>query len=254
MSSLTLQGIFKSVTTYLSKNSPAILTGCGIAGIAVTAVAAVNAGMEIKEKLDDAYVENECEDLEPKEVVKTCWKSCVPVVASGAATAACFVGAQTINTRRNIMLASLYSMTANNFSEYRDAVVRKIGEKKEEEVRDEVSRKQIEDNPSESSEVFITDGDTLCYDSWSGRYFRSSIEKIRGAVNTINHDLNSELTIPLNDFYFLLNLPTVKAGDKAGWNIDKPMKVYYSSQIAENNEPCIVINYYTEPMEDYMDI
>lgn len=254
MSNLNLQGIIRGATKYLSKNSSAILTGCGIAGIFVTAATAVSAGIEIKEKLDDAYVENDCEELAPKEIVKTSWKSCMPVVASGAATIACFVGAQTINTRRNIMLASLYSMTANNFSEYRDAVVSKLGEKKDEEVRDEISRKKIEEHSPESSEVLITDGDTLCYDSWSGRYFKSSIEKIRGAVNTINHDLNSELTIPLNDFYFLLNLPTVKAGDKAGWNIDKPMKVYYSSQIAENNEPCIVLNYYTEPMEDFMDI
>ena len=251
MSKLSLHGILNGTTQYLSKNSSSILTGCGIAGIVVTAITAVYATIEASEKINDAE-EVKQEPLTNKEIVKVAWKSYIPVAIAGVSSAACFVGAQTINTRRNMALATLYSMTANNFNDYREAVVKKLGEKKEEEVRDEVSRKQIEENPVESSEVFIGDGDTLCYDSWSGRYFKSSIEKIRGAVNTINHDLNSELTIPLNDFYFLLNLPTVKAGDKAGWNIDKPMKVYFSSQIAENNEPCIVINYYTEPMEDYM--
>lgn len=251
MSKLSLHGILNGTTQYLSKNSSSILTGCGIAGIVVTAITAVYATIEASEKINDAE-EVKQEPLTNKEIAKVAWKSYIPVAVAGVSSAACFVGAQTINTRRNMALATLYSMTANNFNDYREAVVKKLGEKKEEEVRDEVSRKQIEENPVESSEVFIGDGDTLCYDSWSGRYFKSSIEKIRGAVNTINHDLNSELTIPLNDFYFLLNLPTVKAGDKAGWNIDKPMKVYFSSQIAENNEPCIVINYYTEPMEDYM--
>lgn len=251
MSKLSLHGILNGTTQYLSKNSSSILTGCGIAGIIVTAISAVYATIDASEKINDAE-EVKQEPLTNKEIAKVAWKSYIPVAVAGVSSAACFVGAQTINTRRNMALATLYSMTANNFNDYREAVVKKLGEKKEEEVRDEVSRKQIEENPVESSEVFIGDGDTLCYDSWSGRYFKSSIEKIRGAVNTINHDLNSELTIPLNDFYFLLNLPTVKAGDKAGWNIDKPMKVYFSSQIAENNEPCIVINYYTEPMEDYM--
>lgn len=251
MSKLSLHGILNGTTQYLSKNSSSILTGCGIAGIVVTAITAVYATIDASEKINDAE-EVKQEPLTNKEIAKVAWKSYIPVAVAGVSSAACFVGAQTINTRRNMALATLYSMTANNFNDYREAVVKKLGEKKEEEVRDEVSRKQIEENPVESSEVFIGDGDTLCYDSWSGRYFKSSIEKIRGAVNTINHDLNSELTIPLNDFYFLLNLPTVKAGDKAGWNIDKPMKVYFSSQIAENNEPCIVINYYTEPMEDYM--
>lgn len=253
MSKFSLHGIINGASRYLSKNSSSILTGCGIAGIVVTAVTAVYATMEASEKINDAE-EVKQEPLTNKEVVKVAWKSYIPVAIAGVSSAACFVGAQTINTRRNMALATLYSMTANNFSDYREAVVKKLGEKKEEEVRDEVSRKQLEKNPVSSSEVIIGDGDTLCYDSWSGRYFKSSIEKIRGAVNTINHDLNSELTIPLNDFYFLLHLPTVKAGDKAGWNIDKPMKVYFSSQIAENNEPCIVINYYTEPMEDYMEI
>lgn len=251
MSKLSLHGIINGASRYLSKNSSSILTGCGIAGIVVTAVTAVYATMEASEKINDAE-EVKQEPLTNKEIVKVAWKSYVPVAIAGVSSVACFVGAQTINTRRNMALATLYSMTANNFNDYREAVVKQLGEKKEEEVRDEVSRKQLEENPLESSEVLIGDGDTLCYDSWSGRYFKSSIEKIRGAVNTINHDLNSELTIPLNDFYFLLHLPTVKAGDKAGWNIDKPMKVYFSSQIAENNEPCIVINYYTEPMEDYM--
>lgn len=251
MSKLSLHRILNGTTQYLSKNSSSILTGCGIAGIIVTAITAVYATIDASEKINDAE-EIKQEPLTNKEIAKVAWKSYIPVAVAGVSSAACFVGAQTINTRRNMALATLYSMTANNFNDYREAVVKKLGEKKEEEVRDEVSRKQIEENPVESSEVFIGDGDTLCYDSWSGRYFKSSIEKIRGAVNTINHDLNSELTIPLNDFYFLLNLPTVKAGDKAGWNIDKPMKVYFSSQIAENNEPCIVINYYTEPMEDYM--
>ena len=251
MSKLSLHRILNGTTKYLSKNSSSILTGCGIAGIVVTAIAAVYATIDASEKINDAE-EVKQEPLTNKEIAKVAWKSYIPVAVAGVSSAACFVGAQTINTRRNMALATLYSMTASNFNDYREAVVKKLGDKKEEEVRDEISRKQIEENPLESSEVLIGDGDTLCYDSWSGRYFKSSIEKIRGAVNTINHDLNSELTIPLNDFYFLLHLPTVKAGDKAGWNIDKPMKVYFSSQIAENNEPCIVINYYTDPMEDYM--
>lgn len=253
MSVNTLQSLIKGATNYLSKNSPAILTGCGIAGIAVTAVSAVYATIEARDNIYNAEEEKQ-EPLTKKEVVKVTWKCYIPVLVAGVSTSACFVGAQTINARKNAMLASLYSMTTANFNEYREAVIKKLGTKKEEEVQDEVSRKRLEDNPLSSSEVYIIDGDTLCYDSWSGRYFKSSIEKIRGAVNTINHDLNNELTIPLNDFYFLLNLPTIKAGDKTGWNVDKPMRVYFSSQIAENNEPCIVINYYTEPMEDYMDI
>ena len=106
MSKFSLHGILNGASKYLSKNSPAILTGCGIAGIVVTAVTAVYATMEASEKINDAE-EVKQEPLTNKEIVQVAWKSYIPVALAGASSAACFVGAQTINMRRNMALATL---------------------------------------------------------------------------------------------------------------------------------------------------
>ena len=55
----------------------------------------------------------------------------------------------------------------------------------------------------------------------------------------------------LNDFYFLLNLPEIKCGDNCGWNTDHKLNVYFSAQVADNDSPCIVLNYNTEPITTY---
>lgn len=251
---LNLSTLTKEVTRYFSKNSTAILTGLGIAGIGATVISTVSATIDAVDKIEKYEEETGTEDISKKEIVQVAWKSYIPTIGIAAATTACFIGAQQINTKRNMALATLYAMTNDSFKEYQEATIAKLGEKKEKEVQDEVSRKRLEEHPVSSSEVIITDGDTLCYDPWSGRYFRSSMEKIRGAVNTVNEDLKSELRMSLNDFYFLLNLPSTKCGDVTGWNIDKPMSVYFSSQIAENDEPCLVLNYHTEPSEDFMEL
>lgn len=246
-----LNGVFKEVGKYISKNSPMILTGIGIAGFVGTAVCAAKATPDAVEALEAAE-EDKGAALTKPEIVKAAWKSYIPTACLGTVSAVCVIGGQRINARRGAALATIYSLTNEQFREYRDATVKKLGEKKAHEIDDEVSRRELEKNPVDNNEVIITDGTTLCYDPWSGRYFKSSMEKIRGAVNDINEQLNKELYADLNDFYFSIGLPTVRMGDTVGWNADRPMAVYFSSQIAENEEPCIVMNFHTEPTVDFM--
>lgn len=179
------------------------------------------------------------------EIVKTIWPSYVMTAVTGAATVGCIIGAQKINTDNFYAMASIASMSHARFDEYKNAVVSKFGEEKEEEVQHEIARKRLEQNPVPSSEVIIGDGDFMCYDAWSGRYFRSTIEKIRGAVNDINADINRGNACSLNDFYYLINLGANKDGEYCGW--DKELDVFFSSQIAENGEPCLVINFHNDP-------
>lgn len=253
MKTIGIDMMLSEATKFVKKNSPAILTGIGISGVVTTVVMAVRATPEAEERIEAAEEEKDA-PLTKTEIVKAAWRCYIPTVSIAGLTVACFVGAQSINTRRNVALATLYTMTNDTFKEYREAVVEKIGETKEEDVQNIISRKKLEKDPLESSEVIITDGTTLCYDSWSGRYFKSSIEKIRGAVNDINNDINRSLYADLNDFYFAIGLPTVKMGDYVGWNADRPLSVYFSSQIAENDTPCIVLNFHTEPLASFMEL
>lgn len=251
----------KKGVKYLNDNSPAVLTGIGIAGVICAVVKAVEKTPEamdaVVEKAENELHTDGLDFVDAKEAlgtpktIATGIKYYIPSIALGGMSIACFIGAQSINAKRNAALATLYAVTSNEFNTYKDEVVKKLGEKKEHEIVDRISEKKINEDPLSNSEVVVDNGDTLCYDTWSGRYFKSSITKIERAVNEINSECIEDLYASLNDFYFLLGLPDIKCGDNCGWNTDHKLNVYFSAQVADNDSPCIVLNYNTEPIATY---
>ena len=142
--------------------------------------------MEDREsELDDAWAD--VEPLTKLEVIKIAWRPYVPAAAICLATIGCIIGANHISLRRNAALASLYGITEAAFKEYRTKVVETIGQNKELKVRDEISADRVKKNPVGTNEIIFTGkGEVLCYDSLSGRYFKSDIEQIRRTVNELN--------------------------------------------------------------------
>lgn len=250
----------------MKKRSPEILTGIGIAGMISTVVLAVKAtpkAMELieekrKQKLHETTVEEAREwsegagiPLKPLEVIKVAWKPYVPAAITGIASVACLIGANSVHVRRNAALATAYQLSTTALSDYREKVIETMGEKKENNIRDKVVKKQVEEHPVADAQIIMTGkGNTLCYDSHSDRYFRSDIDKIKNAVLNLNERMinGNEMYISLNDFYDEIGLKHTDVGNLIGWRIDKgKIDVRYSAQITEDNEPCIIIDHLMPP-------
>ena len=91
-------------------------------------------------------------------------------------------------------------------------------------------------------------GETLCYDSITSRYFKCDIEKLRKVENMMNKRLLSEMYISLNEFYYEIGLNQTDIGDDLGWNIEEGLvDLEFSSQLAEDDTPCLVIGYRVSP-------
>ena len=245
---------FKNIQTGMTKHSPEILTGLGITGMLVTTVMAVRAtpkAMRLCEELEREH-ENDTE-LRKIDYVKATWKCYIPAAVTGATSIACLVGASSVNARRNAALATAYKLSETAFMEYKDKVVETIGEKKEEVIKDKIAKEKLEKNPVTTKEVIITDkGNTLCYDGIFGRYFKSDMEAIRRAVNEINRQIVVHGYVSLNEFYNELGLSPIKIGDDLGWNIDdREIRVDFSSQLAEDGTPCLVMDFSVSPKTEY---
>lgn len=265
MSKFDLSKIVKSVKVGAKKHSPEILTGLGIAGMVSTTIMAVGATpkalMLIEEEKrrqnslnrEEGDVYEPITKLHPKDVVKVTWKCYIPAAATCAASIFCLVGASSVNARRNAALATAYSLSESAIKEYREKVIETVGEKKEKAVRDAVAKETVEKNPVSKSEVIVTGkGNTLCYDALSGRYFESDIDKIKQALNEANKDLLNQSYLSLNDFYYLLGLSSAEIGYVIGWNIGEGLiELEFSSQIAENGNPCLVIDFTSRPKYDF---
>lgn len=268
MNKKTIAMVMKNMRTAVKKHSPEILTGIGIAGMITTTVMAVRATPkalllieEEKRRLKKEHTKASEEEnrktyhgeIKPMEVVRITWKCYIPAAITGTVSIACLIGASSVNMRRNAALATAYTLSESTLKEYQKKVVETVGEKKEQTIRDEVAKDRIERNPVSSKEVFITEkGNTLCLDYVSGRYFKSDIDTIKKAVNELNRRMRDEMYISLNDFYYEIGLPANGSGDDLGWNIDNGyIDPNFSSQLAEDGTPCLVISYLVGPRYDY---
>ena len=253
MKATNVSNFVNSIKTTLIKRSPEILTGIGIAGMITTTVLAVTATPKALKQIEEKQKEEQVDHLTPVETVKTAWKPYIPAAVTGTVSVACLIGASSVSARRNAVLATAYSLSETALKEYREKVIETVGEKKEEVIRDKVAKERIEKNPVKNQEVIVTEkGNTLCYDVISGRYFKSDIEKIRKVENYLNKKMIDERYVSLNDFYYELGLKCTSLGNDLGWNInDGLINLNFSSQLTEDEEPCLVIDYNIAPRYDY---
>lgn len=247
---------FLSLKTAIKKHSPEILTGIGIAGMITTTIMAVRATPKALILIEERKEEIGAEKLEAMDMVRTTWACYIPAAITGTLSVVCLIGASSVNARRNAALATAYTLSESALKDYQGKVIEMFGEKKNEAVKDAMAKDKVEKNPVVTREVIITEkGNTLCYDAISGRYFKSDIEKIKKAECELNRQILDDMYVSLNDFYYEIGLDSVKLGDELGWNVDSGyIDLSFSSQLASDGTPCLVIDYSVAPRYDYRNL
>lgn len=243
------EGLVKMCKDTLSRRSPEILMGVGLVGTVATVVLAVKSTPKALRLIDEAENEKEA-DLTTCEKIRACWKCYIPSAIAGVGSVACLVASGSVNMKRNAALATAYAISDSAFREYREKVVETVGEKKEKIVRDAAMKEKIDKNPVSNADVIITEkGDALCYDSVFGRYFKSDRDTIKRVETKLNRQIISDMCISVNEFYDELGLSHIKIGDDLGWDIDDGQIDFdYSSQLADDGTPCLVISYRVAPL------
>lgn len=252
-----MKTFFRNVQTSASKHSPEILIGFGVAGFITTTVLAVRATPKAMKLLEQAKEEKQVDKLPPIETVKIAWKPYIPAAITGIASIACVIGANSVNARRNAALATAYQLSTAALNEYKDKVVETIGEKKEQVIREKISKDRVESNPVNNNAVYVTgSGESLFLEPISKRYFKSDIERVRGVVNTLNEIMYSDPfgQIALSDFYDEIGLERTDISNDIGWNIENgSIKVEFHPVMSDDGKPCLALYYVTAPKWGYDD-
>jgi hypothetical protein len=256
---VNLGDVLKRAQKLTIDNSPAILTGVAVAGTVMTAYLTGTATLKAAEVLkneenrfESNHPDYAIDPLDLKEKVALTWKLYIPPVTTGLLTVTCIIGANRIGTRRAAAVAAAYTLSEKAFSEYRDKVVEKLGEKKEQAVRDELAQDRVNRNPANSSQLVVIDGrSVLCYEAFTGRFFLSDMETLRKAENDTNHQVNNDYYAALTDFYDRIGLDKTSMSDEVGWNCNKLLEVQYSTTLAPDGRPCISIDYAVAPIRDF---
>jgi hypothetical protein len=242
-----------------SDNTPALLTTLGVAGLVSTVVltsrGTLKAAEILREEETEARKSTGDEDyiLNDRRKVELTWKCFVPAIGTGAFTIACIIAANRIQTRRAAALATAYGLSQEAYKTYKDKVLEKLGEKKEQAVRDEIAQDQVTKNPPPTVIVFGK-GDSLCRDGFSGRYFESTLEDLKAAQNNINYRIIHDGYASLTDFWDEIGLPKTDESDEIGWNSDTGLELEYSAAISTDGRPCINISFQTVPGRGYFSV
>lgn len=267
MNKQNVMRFFKGIQRAVSKHSPEILTGLGIAGMVTTTLLAVKAtpkAMRLIEKAEDHGIGIMSKDGDPDwkyrsltamETIKVAWKPYIPTAVTGAFSIACLIGAQSVNVRRTAALATAYKLSETALAEFKDAAVDVIGEEKIKEVKQKVAEKKVEQVTSDESKtkVIITgEGDTWFIDPFSNTTFQSSKNKIDAAANRLNKYMRSEMFISLSQFYDEIGLDHTVTSDDLGWNIDRGyIDVDLSDAVVKDGKAYVVMDFLIRPEYDY---
>lgn len=241
---IPLKEIWKMAVKFTSLHTPEILTAVGITGMFTSTVLAVKSTPKALEEIKQKEAKTKTE------IVKAAWKCYIPSAALSFVSAGCLIGSNSISTRRNAALMTAYKLSETALNEYQEKVIETIGKKKEQTIREEIAKEKIKESPYSEERLFDTKkGESICLDSYSGRYFKTDIESVKQAVNKLNYNLIQHQFVSLNDFYYELGLPDVKLGEDLGWPIEKGLiDVTFGSDLIDGKTPCLVLNY-TPPVK-----
>ena len=249
-----------NVGKFIGENSPALLTGIGIAGFGTAVIFGIKATPKAIELIDQkAYNVEPCEEqrtvsenlsiLTPHEIIATTWKCYIPTAGMIVLSTACIIGAYRISHGRNLALAGACTLAEKTLDKYQEKIAEIVGEDQNKELLKSAEQEaQKESDPS----MGLGYGIYLCYDELSGRYFRSSENQIFKAVNEFNQRLIGDFYLDANEWYLYLGLPEIGLGEFAGWNGDRLLDVTVTGgHKTGTGEPCLKLVYNTMPRADY---
>lgn len=242
----------------IKANAPAILTASACVGTIATAILTAKSTTLAIEKIADYCEANlrSPEDLSWREKFSVSYRVYIPPAIAGVCTLVSIISANRIQYARGAAFALAYSGSEAAFRRYREAVADVVKPKDVQKITSRVAEKSVQEagKPVPGTVLVAASGDVLCYDVFSGRYFRSDIETIRRVENNINGQLNAECYASLNEFYAGLGLPPIAAGELVGWSVPNSLSVEFGSQLTEKGEPVLTVDFLVSPKENYFKI
>ena len=251
-----LRGLFSNIKMP-EISSTTVLTGMGVTGVVTTAYLTGRASFKAAELIRREEIVKTLppDKLTNKEKVKLVWPLYVAPVSVGCTTITAIVVANHTASKRIAALTVASGISERALTEYKAKVLEKLGEKKEMAIRDEVAQDRVANTPVNKEVLVIGAGDVLCFDLLTGRYFQSTVEKIRQAEIKINYEILNHMYASLSRFYDEIGIPPTPYSDTVGWNgLTDRFEVLFSTVMSPDNRPCIAVDFSHPPVAEYTNL
>lgn len=242
--------IANAVSSGWSEHGSKIMLVGGVVGTGLACVLAADASTKAHKILEEKKEEQDVDNLDFKETLKVAAPCYIPTVVVWGISCACVVGGYKTEANNAITAMAAYKLLETSFNDYKTATKDVVGDKKEQKIQQRVTENHMNTYPVSRMPVYSTGkGDSLFFDVYGGRYFRSDIESIKRAVTHLNETLFNYGSATLNEFYNEVNLPTIKFGDDFVFNAeDGSIKLDFMYSDAEDGSPCAEVEFEKSPM------
>lgn len=254
---------------FVQDNATTLLTAGGVVGVVGTAVLTARAAFGASIALEAEQIvkaqeslKNEGSDssifdpnvplekLDKMTTLRIAGPYFIPPVITGTATIASIIMANRMSAQKAAALAAAYGLAERNFGDYKAKVEEKLTGPKKQQIDDELAKESV-DRTKGSEKIVFVEGEVLCLDRPTGRYFNSTMETIKQAVNATNAEIFNHGFALASFFYTELGLDDTTWTDEVGFNTENLLELTYSTQLAPGNRPCIVIDFARLPKADY---
>lgn len=253
-----------------AKASPTILSCLAAAGVIGTAILAARSTPKALWKIREDSKEKHDGDPDAYtalEAVKSAWICYIPAAVTGTATIVCIFGANVLNKRQQASLASAYALLNDSYQNYKSKLKELYGDEAHRKIIDAIAAEKTTDVYISSAGVFGKNSldfdehdprdNRLFYDSFSQRYFESSINRVIQAEYHLNRNFMFAGYIALNDFYEFLGLEKTDFGESVGWS-GVNGDIYWidfnhHKAVMDDGLECYIIDMVFEPTADYLE-
>ena len=128
-------------------------------------------------------------------------------------------------------LALAYNSKRDEFEDYKDAVIGKIGEHKEDQISNVVDQDAVDKRIKSGAMIYETgDGDVIFMDKWTGIIFKSCQNAVDKAFLVLEEDLRNDDWVPVDRLYDILFehnrkfAPKVGSNKILGWSLEECAK------------------------------
>lgn len=224
------QRLVQKSKNYLEKASPTILSCLGAVGVFTTAAIAVWVTPKAIRRIEADSRRNHAGNpkaYSKQEAIQSAWVCYIPASISGVITVFCIMGANTLSKNQQAAITSAYALLNDSYHNYKLKLKELYGEDAHQKILDSLAAERADDVYISAdglcNSVSLSFGDRtpedirLFYDTFSRRYFESTIERVLEAEYHLNRNWALGANVSLNDFYAFLGLVPVEGGDELGW-------------------------------------
>lgn len=214
----------------LKNGTPTILTCLGAVGVVATSALAVRATPKAVRKIRaDSCVNHEGNPnaYTKLEAIRSAWVYYIPASVVGVSTITCIFGANVLNKHQQAAITSAYALLNNSYQDYKGKTKEIFGEEGHQKILDAIAAEKADDvyisSPGICGSDSLSFGERnpedvrLFYDSFSRRYFESTIPQVLEAEYHLNRNWALGGGACINDLYCFLGISTIDGGDDLGW-------------------------------------